>query len=42
MPYSHSHSLDSVTEMVVTAVSAIISNVVGMIGIEAGLSKLQR
>jgi len=42
MPYSHSHSLDSVTEMVATAVSAIISNIVGMIGTEAGLSKVQR
>ena len=34
----HSH-LDSVTEMVVaTAASATVSNVVGMIGTEAGLS----
>ena len=32
MPYPHSHSLDSVAEMVT------VSNVVGMIGTEAGLS----
>ena len=36
--HSH-HNLDSVTEMVVaTAASATVSNVVGMIGTEAGLS----
>jgi hypothetical protein len=38
LPYSHSHSLDSVAEMVATAASATVSNVVGMIGTEAGLS----
>jgi hypothetical protein len=32
------HSLDSVAEMVATAASATVSNVVGMIGSEAGLS----
>ena len=32
------HSLDSVAEMVATAASATVSNVVGMIGTEAGLS----
>ena len=32
------HSLDSVAEMVATAASATMSNVVGMIGTEAGLS----
>jgi hypothetical protein len=36
--YWHSHSLDSVTEMVATAASATVSNVVGMMGTEAGLS----
>jgi hypothetical protein len=35
--HSH-HSLDSVAEMVTTAVSATVSNVVGMIGTEVGLS----
>ncbi|KAF8495998.1 hypothetical protein F5888DRAFT_516838 [Russula emetica] len=35
--HSH-HSLDSVAEMVATAASATVSNVVGMIGTEAGLS----
>jgi hypothetical protein len=35
--HSH-HSLDSVAEMVATAASATMSNVVGMIGTEAGLS----
>src|SRR6266576_405571 len=35
--HSH-HSLDSVTEMVATDASATVSNVVGMIGTEAGLS----
>ena len=38
LSYSHSHSLDSVAEMVATAASATVSNVVGMIGTEAGLS----
>ena len=38
IPYSHSHSLDSVAEMVATAASATVSNVVGMTGTEAGLS----
>jgi hypothetical protein len=38
IPYPHSHSLDSVAEMVATAASATVSNVVGMIGTEAGLS----
>ena len=37
IPYSHSHSLDSVTAMVATAVSATVLNVVGMISTEAGL-----
>jgi len=37
LSYSHSHSLDSVAGMVATA-SATVSNVVGMIGTEAGLS----
>ena len=32
------HSLDSVAEMVATAASATVSNIVGMIGTEAGLS----
>jgi hypothetical protein len=32
------HSVDSVAEMVATAASATMSNVVGMIGTEAGLS----
>jgi hypothetical protein len=37
--YLHSHhSLDSVAEMVARAASATVSNVVGMIGTEAGLS----
>ena len=36
--YSHSHSLDSIAEMVVTAASATMSNVMGMVGTEAGLS----
>jgi hypothetical protein len=35
--HSH-HSLDTVAEMVATAASATVSNVVGMIGTEAGLS----
>jgi hypothetical protein len=35
--YSHSHSLDSVAEM--AAASAVVSNVVSMIGTEAGLSE---
>ena len=35
--HSH-HSLDSVVEIVVTAASATVSNVIGMIGTEAGLS----
>ena len=35
--HSH-HSLDSVAEMMATAASATVSNVVGMIGTEAGLS----
>jgi hypothetical protein len=34
----HSHSLDSVAGMVATAASATVSNVVGMMGAEAGLS----
>ncbi|KAI0300723.1 hypothetical protein B0F90DRAFT_1722805 [Multifurca ochricompacta] len=34
----HGHSLDSVAGMVATAASATVSNVVGMIGSEAGLS----
>ena len=38
LPYSHSHSLDTVAEMVATAASATVSNVVGMMGTEAGLS----
>ncbi len=38
-PHLHSHhSLDTVAEMVATAASATVSNVVGMIGTEAGLS----
>ncbi|KAH9049815.1 hypothetical protein EDB83DRAFT_2543167 [Lactarius deliciosus] len=37
LPHS-SHSLDSVAGMVATAASATMSNVVGMIGAEAGLS----
>jgi hypothetical protein len=37
LPHS-SHSLDSVAGMVATAASATMSNVVGMIGTEAGLS----
>jgi len=37
MPCSHSHSFDSVADTVVTAASATVSNVVGRIGIEAGL-----
>ena len=38
-PHLHSHhSLDSVAEMVATAASATVSNVVGMMGSEAGLS----
>ncbi len=36
--YSHSHSLDSIAEMVVTAASVTMSNVMGMVGTEAGLS----
>ncbi len=35
--HSH-HSLDTVAEMVATAASATVSNVVGMMGTEAGLS----
>jgi hypothetical protein len=35
--HSH-HSLDSVAEMVVTAASVTVSNLVGMVGTEAGLS----
>jgi len=35
--HSH-HGLDSITEMVATDASATVSNVVGMIGTEAGLS----
>jgi len=31
MPYSHSHTLDSIAEMVATAASTSVSNVVGMI-----------
>ena len=38
LPHPSSHSLDSVAEMVATAASATMSNVVGMIGAEAGLS----
>ena len=40
MPYSHSHSLGSVAELVATAACAAVSNVVGIIVIEteAGLS----
>jgi len=38
MPYSHSHSLGSVAEMVATAAGATDSNIVGMIGTKAGLS----
>ena len=38
MLYSHNHSLDGIAEMVVTAASAAVSSVIGMIGIEAGLS----
>jgi len=38
VPYSHSHSSDSVTEMVTTAASATVSNVVGMIRTKASLS----
>ena len=38
LPHLHSHSLDSVAGMVATAASATMSNVVGMIGTEAGLS----
>jgi hypothetical protein len=38
-PHLHGHhSLDSVAEMVATAASATVSNVVGMMGTEAGLS----
>ncbi len=37
-PRLHSpHSLDTVAETMVTAASATVSNVVGMIGTEAGL-----
>ena len=36
--YSHSYSLDSVAEMVATATSTTVSNIVGMIGTEASLS----
>ena len=38
LPHSSSHSLDSVAGMVATAASATVSNVVGMMGTEAGLS----
>jgi hypothetical protein len=39
LPHIHSHhSLDSVAGMVATAASATVSNVVGMMGTEAGLS----
>jgi len=38
LPHGHGHSLDSVAGMVATAASATVSNVVGMIGTEAGLS----
>jgi len=38
IPYSHSHSLDSVAVVVATAASVTVSNVVGMMGTEAGLS----
>ena len=38
MPYLHSHILDSVMEVVVTASGATVSNVVGIIGTEVGLS----
>jgi hypothetical protein len=38
LPHSGSHSLDSVAGMVATAASATVSNVVGMMGTEAGLS----
>ena len=35
---SQSHSLEGVAEMVATAADATVSNVIGMIGAEAGLS----
>jgi len=35
--YSRNHSLNSIAEMVATAASATVSNVVSMIGTEAGL-----
>lgn len=38
LPHLHSHSLDSVAGMMATAASATVSNVVGMMGAEAGLS----
>jgi len=38
MLYSHNHSLDSIAEMVATTAGATVSNVVGMIGTEEGLS----
>lgn len=38
IPYPYSHSLDRVTEIVSTPASAAVSNIVGMIGTEAGLS----
>lgn len=38
LPHSSSHGLDSVAGMVATAASATVSNVVGMMGTEAGLS----
>jgi len=41
MPYLQSCDLDSITEILATVVSAIVSNVVGMIGSEAGLRKMQ-
>src|SRR6267142_873915 len=38
LPYSHSHSLVSVAEMVATAASPTVSSVVGIIGTGTGLS----